>query len=196
MKGLVVLHKKRWIHHDIKTQNVLYNAKPFRLFLIDWGTSVPFRDVYSFTYRPWFSADNSNHPPEYKMYAHYKYGHKWKEDFANEYANNRYIITLLKIQPQYMTMLNDANTKLQSLFKNKGDKFLITIAPKADVFAMGMILAQMYLFVGIRHLYSTPIHSKMIHILKGMTHPDPTKRWTMRYSVQKLTPLIYQMCQK
>jgi serine/threonine protein kinase len=194
MKGLVSLHKKKWIHHDIKTSNILYDKNPFQLFLIDWGTTTRLRDAYDDSYRRWFEADNSNHPPEYKSYAQYKFNFQWKEDFATEYANNVYIFTLLKIQPNYMTMLNKAHDHIQKELKTNGKEFLIKLAPKVDVFAIGLVLSQIYLLLAVSQLYSTPFHSKIIHLLKGMTHPDPVKRWTMKRSVQVMKPLVSQAC--
>lgn len=194
MKGLIQLHKKKWIHHDIKSDNILYNNKPFQLFLIDWGTSTRFSDVYNEEYHKWFEANNPNHPPEYKSYAHYKYDFQWKDDFATEYANNVYIFTLLKIQPDYMVMLNRANEHIQHQLKTKGDKFLIRLAPKVDVFAIGLVLSQIYLLLAATQLYNTPFHSKIIQLLKGMIHPDPMKRWSMERSVKKLGPLVSHMC--
>lgn len=195
MKGLVVLHKKGWVHHDIKTKNILYNEKPFKLFLIDWGTSDRFSDVYSDENSPWFSGDNTNHPPEYKSYAHYKYGYQFNQgDFATDYANNIYIFSLLKIQSEYMSLLNKANTELQHEFKTKGERFLKQIAPKSDVFAIGMVLTQVYLLIAYATLYGSPFNKKMIFLIKNMIHPDPRKRWTMKKSVETLSPLVYQLC--
>lgn len=195
MKGLVFLHKKGWTHHDIKTQNILYNNKPFRLFLIDWGTSIRFVDVYSDTYEPWFKADNFNHPPEYKSYAHYKYGYKFRgNDFATDYANNINLFTFLKIQPKYIEMLNRANRDLQQMFKTRGDNFLKKLAPKIDVFATGLVLSQIYLIMAFSDLYNTPIHYKIIRLIKNMVHPDPTKRWNMKHSFEYLSPLVDQIC--
>lgn len=194
MKGLATLHQRGWTHHDIKTQNILYNNRPLHVFLIDWGTSLRFSEVYTDPYKPWFSADNSNHPPEYKSYAHYQYGYKFDHDFATDYTKNIYLLTLLKIQPHYMTMLNKANNKLQTLFKTKGKKFLLHIAPKLDVFAMGLVLSQIYLIMAFSEWYGTPFHEKMIHLLKNMIHPDPTKRWTMRNSIDYMAPLVSYIC--
>lgn len=196
MKGLVVLHKDGWVHHDIKTVNMLYNVEPFRLFLIDWATSVRFADVYSDTYSPWFSANNSNHPPEYKSYAHYKYNYPFnKNDFATDYAENTYILSLKKIQPYYMELLNKANDRLQHYFKTKGPSFLKKIAPKVDVFAMGVVIARIYLTLAYATLYQTSLHKKLVYVIRNMINPDPMKRWTMKRSLKHLTPLIRQVCQ-
>lgn len=195
MNGLKNLHKRGWVHHDIKSQNILFNKKPFRIFLIDWGTSTRFSDVYNAYYYNWLTADNSNHPPEYKSYAHYKYHYRFNEDdFAKDYANNFYLFTLLKIQPNYMMMLNRANHHLQKLFHKKGDDILKSISPKSDVFALGLVFSQAYLVMASAKLYGTSLHHKMIRLLKGMTHPDPTKRWSMRRCEEYLSSLLPSLC--
>lgn len=195
MEGLATLHKHGWIHHDIKSQNLLINKKPFHVFLIDWGTSTRLLDVYSAYYYNWLTADNSNHPPEFKSYAHYKYHYQFHgDDFAEDYANNFYLFTLLKIQPNYIAMLNKANQHLQKLFRKKGDAILKSISPKSDVFALGLVFTQAYLIMASSKLFGTSLHEKMIRLLKGMTHPDPMKRWSMQRSVDYLSPLVPSIC--
>ena len=193
MKGLTVLHQRGWVHHDIKDKNILYDKDPLRLYLIDWGTSVPCSKVFDDSFRTWFPADNPNHPPEYKSFGVYRYGHKLEgNDFATDYANNIYLFTLLKVQPRYMEMLNAAHRKLQHRFQRKD--FLERIAPKADVFGAGLVLAQCYLVVAYATLYDKPVHKELIRLIRGMTHPDPTRRWTMRHAATTLTPIVRKLC--
>lgn len=195
LRGLVIIHKQGWVHHDIKTPNILYNKKPFQLFLIDWATSVRSTDVYSDVWSPWFAADNMNHPPEYKSYAHYRYKYPFQEnDFATDYANNTYILVLKKIQPKYLEMLNTANDRLQKIWKKKNPCFLKKIAPKVDVFAIGLVIARVYLVLAYASLYNTSFNKKMISVLQNMTHPDPEKRWTMKRSLKHMVPLVHQAC--
>ena len=195
MKGLVITHKHGWVHHDIKSPNILYNMKPFQLFLIDWATSVRSSDVYSDTWSPWFSADNLNHPPEYKSYAHYKYNYPFKNnDFATDYSNNIYILVLKKIQPKYLELLNKANDALQKEFQKEDPDFLKKIAPKVDVFAMGLVIARVYLVLAYAALFDTKFDKKLNHVLRNMLHPDPRKRWTMKRSLKNLSPLVHQAC--
>lgn len=196
MEGLVVLHKMGWVHHDIKPPNILYDKKPaFKLYLIDWGTAVRSTEVYNDTYRPWFIADNSNHPPEYKIYAHYKNGYQYKGgSIETDYANSTQLFTLLKIQPEYMSMLKHANERLQSLFQKGGQRFLKRIAPKTDVFALGLVIAQTYLILAYTTYYGTNFHTEMIRLIRYMIRPNPLKRWSMKRSLQKFIPLVQSAC--
>lgn len=196
MEGLVVLHKIGWVHHDIKAPNILYDNKPkFTLYLIDWGTAVRASEVYADSYRPWFKADNSNHPPEYKMYAHYKHNYQYKGgNIQTDYALNTQLFTLLKIQPEYMSMLKHADERLSLLFRKGGLRFLKSIAAKSDVFALGVVIAQTYLILAYATFYNTEFHTKMIALIRSMVHPDPTKRWTMRRSLYSFIPLVQEAC--
>ena len=195
MRGLVIIHKHGWVHHDIKGPNILYNMKPFRLFLIDWATSVRSSDVYSDVWSPWFGADNMNHPPEYKSYAHYKYNYPFKNNnFVADYSNNMYILVLKKIQPKYLQLLDKANDALQKEFQKNNPGFLKKIAPKVDVFALGLVIARVYLILAYASLYDTQFDKKLIHVLKNMIHPDPRKRWTMKRSLKHISPLVNQAC--
>lgn len=192
-KGLAVLHQRGWVHHDIKTGNILYDKHPLRLYLIDWGTAVPFTHVYDDSFSTWFPADNTNHPPEYKSYATKKHGYKLRDnDFATDYAGNIQLFTLLKIQPRYMRMLNEAHRKILPRLHNK--KFLEKIAPKADVFGAGLVLAQCYLVTAYALLYDKPVHKQIVRLIHGMTHPDPTRRWTMSHAATSLTPIVRRLC--
>lgn len=195
MRGLVVIHKYGWVHHDIKGPNILYNLKPFQLFLIDWATSVRAIDVYSEVWSPWFAADNMNHPPEYKSYAHYKYQYPFKNNnFAADYSNSSFIYILKKIQPKYLQLLNKANDALQKEFKKENPEFLKRIAPKVDVFAMGVVMSRVYLTLAYASLFNTQFDKKMISLLQKMTHPDPQKRWSMKRSLNHLSVLVTQAC--
>lgn len=193
MKGLTILHQYGWIHHDIKLDNILYNQDPWRLYLIDWSMSVPFAQVYHDSFRCWFSANHPSNPPEYKSYAAHKHGYKLIDnDFATDYAQNILVFTLLKIQPRYMEMLNAAHDKIKHRFDRKG--FLKRIAPKVDVFGLGVVLAQCYLVMAYAMLYDKPVHKKLIRLIRGMTHPDPTRRWTMRHAALSFTPIVRSLC--
>lgn len=193
VKGLTVLHQRGWAHHDIKADNILYDKDPLRLYLVDWGTAVPFTQVYDDSFHSWFPADNFNHPPEYKSFATYRHGHKLEgDDLATDYSNNIYLFTLLKIQPRYMEMINAAHRKLQHRFQRKA--FQERIAPKADVFGMGLVLAQSYLVLAYALLYDKPVHKELIRLIRGMTHPDPTRRWTMSHSATSFTPIVRKLC--
>ena len=195
IKGLVVLHKNKWIHHDIKGDNILFNANPLRIFLVDWATSVPFDVVYDDTYSNWFYGDNANHPPEYKMYSHYRHNYKYKNnDFATDYSRNIYIISLRKIQPNYVELLSKANEVLQKEFQKNDTKFLEKIAPKVDVFAVGLVLSRIFLTLAYGTLFHTSVHKKLVNVLRHMIDPNPITRWSMKRSLSQLSPVIQEIC--
>lgn len=195
MRGLERLHDQGWIHHDIKSENMLYDNRPsFRLFLTDWGTALPISEVYSDDYSHWHVASLTNLPPEYKSFAHFQYGFPLKNNsFSLEFAKNPYIINMRQLQPHYMTMLDNAHQTLQKIFhKNQKNlnKVLMDMAPKADVFGLGLVLSQMYTFFAKGKNIPTHTKNQIITLLRNMIHPNPFLRWDMHKVAHYLEKIL------
>lgn len=178
LKGLVRLHNKRIIHHDIKIENILYDMKPkFRLFLIDWGTACHYKDVFGPKYDYWLPGDNENHPPEYKIMARHRYNYQYT-DIVEEYSKNSYYTHLFKrIQPDYDVLLRRADREIRRELK-KHPRMLEDLAGKVDVFAMGIVFCQA---IGGGYEFH-----RYMPLLRGMIHPDPRKRWTIGQCIRYL----------
>jgi len=176
MVGLERLHKKKWVHRDIKLNNFLYDTNPLRYFLIDWGTALPSCKIYDDNASNWHMADNQNLPPEYKSYAYFRH-HMRFDDFAKEYTKNRTMHHFLSIDPHYEHLLKEAHKKIQHRLRTAKDphKLMESIATKADVFAMGLVLVQLYDIWGRGN--APP---ELLRILRGMIDPDPFRRWSIR----------------
>jgi len=112
-QGFILLHKEGYVHHDVRTLNILYNDKPnLKLCFIDWATSVPFSQVWDSRYKSWHEGNNENFPPEYKAFAHFKYGMSVR-DFAREFSPNKAYHLILKIDPKYPYKLRKAFRYIQ-----------------------------------------------------------------------------------
>jgi len=192
MNGLVRLHKEGWVHRDIKPSNILYDNKSF--YLIDWATALKFLDSFSEKYNNWHEGDNSNLPPEYKSFAHFKYKFPLEnDDFAQEYIKNGNVSKIIiKIQHNYIKKLRKANKHIQKELESTTDlnKLLTKIAPKTDVFAMGLVLSQIYIVLAMEDLYDKPIHTDITRIFRNMLNPNPFRRWTMKKSVNEFNKIL------
>lgn len=189
MAGLERLHSKKWVHRDIKLTNFLYDRNPLRYFLIDWGTALPDDKVYDNEVSVWHTADNENLPPEYKSYAYFQHGFRFHGDFAREYAKNPAFHFLTRIQPEYAAMLNRAHRKIQKRLAAAANPAIImdSIATKADVFALGLVLAQMFEIWGSR---DSPRASKILRMIQGMIDPDPFRRLDMKQANRQMKSIL------
>lgn len=195
MKGLARLHDQGWVHHDIKSENMLYDSSPsFRLYLTDWGTALPSEEVYSDDYSHWHVASLTNLPPEYKSFARFRYGFPLKNNsFSLEYAKNPYIINMRRFQPHYMKMLDHAHDYLQGKLKRNKDnyqKVVRLMAPKADVFGLGLVISQMYTFFAKGKFIPEKTKNQIITLIRNMIHPNPFLRWDMHQCARFLQKIL------
>lgn len=195
--GMKKLHSSGWTHHDIKSTNILYDSKPeLKLYLIDWATSLPFLNVYDEDHSNWHTATIENLPPEYKSYAHFRYNFPLKgNDFALEFSyGHPWITNILKIQPLYLSMLRRAHQHIQkelSIHHNNLENVINKISPKCDIYALGIVIAQIYvvLTTGEKNM-SSFVRKQFIHLIRSMIHPDPFRRWDSKTSYKYLERII------
>lgn len=186
-KGMKNLHAHKWVHHDIKASNIMYDTKPtFKLFMIDWGSALPFKNIFKENQLYWLVADNQNHPPEYKSIAHYLYGFQFKNNnFVVEYAKNPYIRNIVKLQPNYLKLLKEANKTIGRRIDN-----IESIASKGDVFGLGIVLCQLYIIFVEDQYLSKIVRSKIIRLIWGMINPNPFRRWNLQKCIILLEEII------
>jgi serine/threonine protein kinase len=181
MKGLVRLHKQKIVHHDIKIPNMLYNDRPhLQLFLIDWGTSCTFHEVFSDKYNRWLVADNTNLPPEYKILARFK-GILESADLAKGYSKNYSGYKYLKyFQPRYDILFAEADKQLTKKLE-KNPYYFDSMAGAVDVFAMGIVICALI------KAFGTPQDEvKYQSLIRGMIHPNIQRRWSFRRCIKHL----------
>jgi len=188
--GLVRLHKEGYIHHDIKTNNILCDESPDlkRLLLIDWATALPFSDVYDARYKVWHEGDNDNLPPEYKAFAHYQYGFP-VADFVDTFSRNPVYEIIVKIDPRYPRKLRRAFRSLQKRMGDAGDapRLMTSVADKADVFGLGVVVAELYENWNANH---DPLKREIVALIRHMIDPDPFSRWDMTKTSVQLKRLL------
>lgn len=194
LEGLERLHRHRLIHRDIKIDNIVYDQKPrFNIFLIDWGTASSFKHVYNPDNRFWLTAVNDNIPPEFKMIAHMKYKHKYLNDnIKNDFNANHSIPFIIILFPDYPNMLEQAEMKIKQQFKHASDKeaLLSKIAPKTDIFALGIVFIQIYIYMMSKHNIKPILKQQLLELFFHMIDPDPFTRWTARQAKNHLRTLL------
>lgn len=125
--GISMLSKKRYVHQDIKVENLVYNGK--RLFLIDFGLMT--RDPYADRYM--LKQDYIVFPPEYK---HYVYGKKCSSYVFKNFTNMNILGTIKSIYPEY-------KTDLENIRSYPHDKI--------DVYSLGIVLVILYKWSGVNN---------------------------------------------
>lgn len=190
-KGMARLHERGYIHRDIKMDNFLYNQDDdgtLRYFLIDWGTALPFSDVYHRYNENWHVARNENLPPEYKNFAYFRYPGRIN-DFVRDVTNNRAYPILIEIDRKYKQKLEKSFRTLQARLRSAKNpvSLMASVAEKADVFALGLLLAQIY---GIWVRNEDPLKKDILAMIKGMIAPDPFLRWDMNRVVSHTSRLL------
>jgi len=190
-KGMARLHERGYIHRDIKLDNFLYNRGDdgvLRYFLIDWGTALPFSEVYNRYNNNWHVAPNENLPPEYKNFAYFQYPGRIK-DFVRESMDNRAYPILVEMDRKYRQKLEKSFRTLQARLRSSKNpvSLMASVAEKADVFALGLLLAQIY---GVWVRNDTPLAKDIIDMIRGMTAPDPFLRWDMNRVVAHTSRLL------
>lgn len=168
--GIHTLSKKKYVHLDIKPENILYNNKKF--FLIDFGLMCKKNEVY--THKHVLRHDYPFYPPEFKMttypemktfnkefvknfsYQYHVYDRKRQEDTRVSLHDNIISKTDYSIKEQESDLLR--------LNKNKTRE-----VNKIDVYSVGMVLLLLYIWSGTKI-------PKLGRLIKSMICFDPLER--------------------
>lgn len=152
--GIRQLSKRKLVHQDIKLENIVFDGT--RIYLIDFGLMTNFSKVYQnmhflrYRYMPF--------PPEYKRFA---FGETFKKNFASfanadaafaSFARNAY--------PDFERDLDSLNEK-PTYPRNK-----------IDVYSLGMVLCEIYVWYGKRN-------EEVEALIRNMIRMDPRKRYNI-----------------
>jgi serine/threonine protein kinase len=199
LNGLSRVHNKKMVHRDIKTNNFVFDEKPeLRIYLIDWGTSIPFSEVYNEKLNYWLTTTKQNLPPEYKIYANVKNMHDYiHNDVYKDFSENELMPLFEFFEPDYRLLLKETDEEFHRLFSSKKTKskktkeLLETVAGKVDIYALGVVFAQtLASLVGNK---SIPKKPEIMFLIKNMIHPNPFKRWDAKTSMAFLKKIIVSL---
>jgi serine/threonine protein kinase len=179
------------VHLDIKPQNILLLRS--KLYLIDYGLLSAHDEVYANNRTHILSSDYPWYPPEFKAYAYPTKGGSYDKLFSrinDNFANiepeiGQAIVTVLKMNPK---------KDFEAFYKqNTSKKRYIQFADKIDIYSLGIVLFQLYLWSGYhQRRYQRPalskyatIRTEVIELIKGMIQFDPTRRLTITQALKQ-----------
>jgi serine/threonine protein kinase len=176
------------VHLDIKPHNIMLLRS--KLYLIDYGLLSAHDEIYQTNRTQILSSDYPWYPPEFKAYVFQKTGEYDKlfkrinDNFVNvDPVIGKTIITVLKMTPKkdFEAFYNSKTAKKQ----------YINYANKIDVYSLGIVLLQLYLWSNYhRKQYTRPskyntIKGHVIELIKGMIQFDPRQRMSIEEVINK-----------
>lgn len=174
------------VHLDIKPHNILLLRS--KLYLIDYGLLSAHDEIYQTNRTHILSSDYPWYPPEFKAYLfkgdYDKLFKRINDNFVNvDPVIGKAIVSALKMTPK---------KDFEGFYNSKiPKKQYIEYANKIDVYSLGIVLLQLYLWSNYhRKTYTRPskyntIKGHVIELLKGMIEFDPRKRMSIEQVINK-----------
>jgi serine/threonine protein kinase len=203
IKGLIILGREKKVHQDIKPANLLYSDVTKRVYLIDFGLSMKFRDIYTTQTKHIQEYDYPYYPPEYKLYYYLLFNMNRKKDlydfetffngnFRGQTRLTHYLNSDRKrtddFQALYRTgrlILDDAKNNYQKhknralMYEQVGESFR-KFASKIDVYSLGIsilsVIGRAEAKGRVKDFKALAHH--IFPVLFGMTRVDVSKRMT------------------
>lgn len=142
LKGMTKLQSKRFVHMDIKPENVLISDK--KINLIDFGLMTTSDLLFTYENRKALGyLEYPYYPPEfYLAYMYIKYGQILNDGLEKLF--NQYFVVQNNLQERYHTGVSEfMNYMYMNISQGKSnidDLFTEEIAMKADVFSISFII--------------------------------------------------------
>ena len=117
-KGICVFKKKKYIHNDIKPDNIVYNLETKKMAFIDFGLLYSFDDIYSYDNIDILSTSNYHYyPPEYSVFSEYLETNLVNIDYLSLYTKNIKVFHIRCLQP----LINKTIELFKTNNKNKNE---------------------------------------------------------------------------
>ena len=214
--GLVRLARAHVTHHDLKMDNILYDANLRECRIIDFGLSLNSKDALSPTGNPYLYSRYIFHPPEYRMSEFAGHSHATERALATD-------LSILKVSvpglsgrrrgetlrdrlwsPAYTEWTRESYTAAFSDYaknvykKHDGahgigagggiarQEYMQRWANRIDIWAFGLTL--LFTLHRVWPTQSTPLPAEFRAVLTAMVHPDPRKRLSPEKLLGALAP--------
>ena len=156
--GINVLCKNNLVHQDIKLENIVYNSKQNKLYLIDFGLMTHKSQIYIKENAGFLNYNYVAFPPEYKCYMYPDSFAIFYKMFAKNFSRS-FFAFIKRIYKNYRADLK----LLHSSKKYMPDKI--------DVYSLGMVLVYLYQKFEMKDKAVETAICNMICF-------DPVKRWS------------------
>lgn len=182
IEGLVQFNTSKLVHCDIKPGNILLLKD--KAYLIDFGLTCYEEEIFSKDRFNVLLVDYPWYPPEFKTYFY-----KSKNGFMPLYKRVLDNFNGFEKVKHSLTTVLKMNTHddFQAFFEADVPKkdFKSKFAHKTDVYSLGIVLLQMFLWSGYHEKVfgvrsaNYVVREKIMDLIKGMIQFDPRKRYTM-----------------
>lgn len=214
--GLGRLADAGLLHHDVKMDNILYDATRHECRLIDFGLSIRARDALSPDGNPFLFSDYIFHPPEYRIAAALHLdpiaatttpAAVAATALATDLAVLKTLVPGLKaaratetlrdrlFNPIYTNWTRDSYTDAFNHYAARATRAATSIAPppwstsiRADVWGLGVML--LFILHRVWPTRTTPLPDPLRAVLTHMLHPDPHHRLSPKKLTTALSPWI------
>lgn len=189
--GIQTLARHKYVHLDIKPENILF--KNNKIYLIDFGLTDSFKNVYSKSNNHILEHDYPYYPPEFK--AH-NYTSSFESFFRKYKRSLDYTAVVYNKKINYYKEMElivgiDIKKELESMYKRP-----LYLPEKVDVFSLGIVLLLFYVWSGLpEKKYKLPSPNRglkegSLELIKGMVCLDPKKRYTIDETIKQYESLL------
>lgn len=174
---IYLLDKNDYIHQDIRNPNILYDKKKKQMILIDYGFLIKKKDF--------FSNDNN-----YIFYTSYHYAPEINFNNYNEMYNNilsKYTDTCSDLK-FYNKLTEETYKNIYEVSKKKYEIY----TNKLDIYMMGIILLQNYLYYHSKKKINLNKEqkTKVENLIENLININPEKRYSPKKALDTYLKII------
>jgi len=168
-EGVAAMHKKGYVHQDIKPPNILFSNRHKHAILIDFGIMTRVEDVYAVKNNHVLTHHYPYFPPEFKL------------EMSKEWLEYKRLIN--------MNFSTGALKEIKTVMKLSGVNFAEDLRAtfthgyrdpaKIDSYSLGVVLAMIINWAQPSLPRDHVIVSKVQSLIERMCHQDSKKRWTV-----------------
>lgn len=205
--GVVKLGQIGYLHHDLKSNNIVYDEKWGSCRIIDLGLMLPLANVLDPQENYLISRNYWLHPPEYRVIMELeKLGSNIDRErmilLVNQ-ENSLLDFTFSSIDPKRMNrlygelfffcdLLDSLSTFKDACIKNKNNmEFWSKNLKKIDVYSLGLVLMHASQYLRSEGNVGDGSEGKQyMQLVRGMLFPDPRKRLSALQALKKAKAFI------